>query len=390
MNQGKFIFAQFGLFLPSRVFDTCIKKYNGNAYVKHFSCWNQLMCMVFGQLGNIESLSGLVLCIRSHANKSYHMGFGKSVSKNNLAKANERRDWRIFADFAYTLIAKAQKICQPSKDFKLDLDGKVYAFDASVIDLCLNVFWWATYKKTKGAIKLHTLFDVATNIPTFIHITEGGVHDVHGMDELFYDKGCYYVFDRGYVDYKRLFKILLAGAFFVIRAKKNMKFKRLYSNSCEKSKGVKCDQIIKVINFYASKDYPKKLRRIKYYDDETGITFVFLTNNFELDALEIALLYKYRWQVELFFKWIKQHLKVKKFWGTSENAVRIQIYCAIITYTTVAIIKENLKSPLSIYEILQILNVSLFDKTPLNELITKPYIQNVKELNCNQLTLFEF
>lgn len=390
MDKGKFIFAQYMSFLPNRIFDTCVKRYNGNAYVKHFSCRNQLSAMIFGQLGNIESLRGLVLCIRSHSNKSYHMGFGKNVSRNNLSNANEKRDWRIFADFAYVLIAQAQKICKPTTDFKLDINANIYAFDASIIDLCLNVFWWATYKKTKAAIKLHTLIDVAKNIPIFIHITEGALHDVHGMDVLNYEPKSYYVFDRGYIDFKRLYILHQKEAFFVIRAKKNLKFRRIYSAKCEKDKGVRCDQTIKLTGFYVSKWYPEKLRRVKYYDEETKITFVFLTNNFTLSALEIALIYKYRWQVELFFKWLKQHLKVKKFWGTSENAVKIQIFSAIITYTTVAIIKEKLKSSLTNYEILQILNISLFDKTPLNELITKPYIQNVKELDCNQLKLFEF
>ena len=390
MDKGKFIFAQYMSFLPNRIFDTCIKRYNGNAYVKHFSCWNQLSCLLFGQLGNIESLRGLILCINSHSQKSYHLGFGKNVSRNNFSNANQKRDWRIFADFAYVLIAEAQKICKQATDFKLDIDANIYAFDASIIDLCLNVFWWATYKKTKAAIKLHTLIDVAKNIPIFIHITEGALHDVHGMDVLVYEPNSYYVFDRGYIDFKRLYILHQKGAFFVIRGKKNLKFRRIYSNKCEKDKGVRCDQTIKLTGFYVSKWYPKKLRRVKYYDEETKITFVFLTNNFTLSALEIALIYKYRWQVELFFKWLKQHLKVKKFWGTSENAVKIQIFSAIITYTSVAIIKEKLKSSLTNYEILQILNISLLDKTPLNELITKPYIQNVKELDCNQLKLFEF
>lgn len=388
MDKGKFIFAQYMSFLPNRVFDTCVKRYDGNAYVKHFSCWNQLSSMIFGQLGNIESLRGLVLCIGSHSSKSYHMGFGKNVSRSNLANANEKRDWRIFADFAYVLIAEAQKICKPTTDFKLDIDANIYAFDGSIIDLCLSVFWWATYKKTKGAIKLHTLFDVKKNIPVFIHITEGGLHDVHGMDVLIYEPNSYYVFDRGYIDFKRLYTLHQKEAFFVIRAKKNLKFRRIYSNKCDKDKGVRCDQTIKLTGVFVSKWYPEKLRRVKYYDEETKITFVFFTNNFELSALEIALIYKYRWQVELFFKWLKQHLKVKKFWGVSENAVKIQIFSAIITYTSVAIIKEKLKSPLTNYEILQILNVSLFDKTPLNELITKPYIQNFKELDCNPLKLF--
>jgi hypothetical protein len=390
MDKGKFIFAQYMSFLPNRIFDSCEKRYNGNAYVKHFSCWNQLACLLFGQLGNIASLRGLVLCINSHSQKSYHLGFGKNVSRNNLSNANEKRDWRIFADFAYVLIAEAQKLCKPTTDFKLDIEANIYAFDASIIDLCLNVFWWATYKKTKAAIKLHTLIDVAKNIPIFIHITEGALHDVHGMDVLNYEPNSYYVFDRGYVDFKRLYILHQKEAYFVIRAKKNLKFRRIYSNKCKKDKGIRCDQTIKLTGFYVSKWYPEKLRRIKYYDEETKITFVFLTNNFTLPALDIALIYKYRWQVELFFKWLKQHLKVKKFWGTSENAVKIQIFSAIITYTTVAIIAERLKSTLTNYEILQILNVSLFDKTPINELITKPYMQNVKEQNCNQLRIFEF
>ncbi len=390
MDKGKFIFAQVMSFLPNRIFDTCVKRYDGNAYVKQFSCWNQLSCLVFGQLGNVESLRGLVLCINSHKNKSYHMGFGNSVSRNNLSNSNMKRDWRIFRDFSYVLISEAQKLCKPRPDFELDLNANVYAFDASTIDLCLNLFWWATYKTTKAAIKLHTLLDVATNIPVFTNITEAALHDVNGMDFINYEKGSYYVFDRGYVDFKRLFSIEQKSSFFVIRGKKNLKFRRLYSTKCDKKQGVKCDQTIKLTGFYVSKWYPKKLRRVKFHDKETDITFVFLSNNFDLKAEEIALIYKYRWQVELFFKWIKQHLKVKKFWGTTENAVKTQIYLAIIAYTTVAIIKEKLKSALSIYEILQILNLSLFDKTSLNELINESYIQNDKEHDCKQLKLFEF
>lgn len=385
MDKGKYIFAQFMAFLPNRYFDGCVSKYNGNNYVKHFTCWHQLSSMLFGQLGNLESLRGLVVCIQSHKTKSYHLGVGKNVSLNNLSNANEKRDWRIFAEFAYIMIAKARKICKPNIDFKLATEAPVYAFDASIIDLCLNVFWWATYKRTKSAIKLHTLFDVAKNIPVLINITPASQHDVKGMDELKYEVGSYYIFDRGYVDFIRLYKLHKCKAFFTIRAKKNLNFRRLYSNKCDIANGIKCDQIIKLAGYYQSRFYPEKLRRIKFYDSEKQKTFVFLTNNFDLPATEIALMYKYRWQVELFFKWIKQHLKVKKFWGTSENAVKIQIYCAIIVFTNVAIIKEGLKSELSNYEILQILSVSLFDKTPLNELITKHDLQNVKEQNCNQL-----
>lgn len=388
MNQGKYVFAQIIEFIPQRAFDTCVERYNGNNYVKHFTCWNQLLCMMFGQLGSCESLSNLILCIQAHQSKAYHLGFGIGISKNNLAKANESRDWHIYADFAYILIDKARKCCVPNACVELSFEGNVYAFDATVVDLCLNVFWWAKYKKTKGAIKLNTLFDVKKSMPCFIYITEAAIHDVNAMDKLVYEKGSFYVFDRGYTDFVRLYFLSKEGAFYVIRAKKNLKFRRMYSHKSNKEKGVMCDQIIILTGVYTKKDYPDKLRRIKFYDEETDNQFVFLTNNFTLDALEIALLYKYRWQVELFFKWIKQHLKVKTFWGYSENAVRIQIYIAIITYTLIVIIKALLKSPLTTYEILQILNLSLLDKTPVKELINVPDLQNVKEPFYNQLKLF--
>ena len=388
MNQGKYVFAQIAEFLPNHDFDVCVDRYNGNRYIKHFTCWNQMLCMMFGQLGNRESLSDLMLCIQAHKLKAYHLGFGIGVSKNNLAKANEKRDWRIFADFAYVLIAQARKCCVANIDFDLSIEGNIYAFDATVIDLCLSVFWWAKYKTTKSAIKLNTLFDVKTSIPSFVHITEAALHDVNAMDELIYEKDSFYVFDRGYIDFARLHRITTEGAFFVIRAKKNFKYRRLYSHKCDKDKGVICDQTIVLTGFYSAKDYPAKLRRIKYYDEETDTLFVFLTNNFDLSALEIALLYKYRWQVELFFKWIKQHLKVKTFWGYSENAVRIQVYIAIMTYTLVAIVKAKLNSPLTAYEILQILSLSLLDKTPVKELVNSPDLQNVKEPLYNQLKLF--
>lgn len=388
MNQGKYVFAQVVEFLPQRAFDSCVGRYKGNYYVKHFSCWNQLLCMMFGQLGNRESLSDLILCIEAHSSKAYHLGFGIGISKNNLAKANERRDWKIYCDYATVIIATARKYCTPDVNSELTVEGNVYAFDASVIDLCISVFWWAKYKKTKSAIKLHTLFDVKTSIPCFVLITEAAVHDVNGMDSLIYEKDSYYIFDRGYIDYKRLYKIHKGLAFFVTRAKINFKYKRLYSNKCDKKAGVICDQIVKLTGFYASKDYPEKLRRVKFYDKETDQTFEFITNNFEISALQVALLYKYRWRVELFFKWIKQHLKILTFWGTSENAVKTQIYIAIITYALIAIIKEKLKCERTCYEILQILSMSLLDKTPVNELINKPILQNVKEPNCNQLKIF--
>jgi len=388
MNQGKYVFAQIAEFLPQRAFDTCVERYNGNNYVKHFTCWNQLLCMIFGQLCNRESLSDLILCIEAHHTKAYHLGFGTGISKNNLAKANQRRNWQIYYDFATVLIARARKHCTPDADTELTVEGNVYAFDASVIDLCISVFWWAKYKKTKGAIKLHTLFDVKTAIPCFLLITEVAIHDVNGMDALLYEKDSYYIIDRGYIDFQRLYKIHKALAFFVIRAKVNLKFRRIYSQKCDKTLGVLCDQTIVITGFYPAKDYPEKLRRVKFYDKETNRIFTFLTNNFEISAIQVALLYKYRWRVELFFKWIKQHLKVLTFWGISENAVKTQIYIAIITYLVISIVREQLKSKRSCYEILQILSVSLLDKTPLNELINKPFLQNVKELNCNQLKFF--
>jgi hypothetical protein len=387
MNNGKYVFAQLTSFLPQRVFDKFVSKYSGNKYVKHFTCWSQLLCMVFGQLTNRNSLRDLIVIIDAHSNKTYHLGFGKSVTKSNLAKANEKRNSKIFEEFAYFLIDIAQEKLK-NDDFKIK--GKVYAFDSSTIDLCLGVFWWAKFRKTKGGIKLHTLYDITTKIPVFIHITEATVHDVNAMDVIPYEVGAYYIFDRGYVDFKRLYKISTLSSFFVVRAKSNLKFTRMYSNKVNKNNGVKVDQIGKLAGFYVSKDYPEKIRRIKYYDFESKHNFTFLTNNIDLTAEQIALLYKNRWQVELFFKWIKQHLKVKSFWGTSENAVRIQIYSAIIAYCLVAIVGHDLKLERSTYEILQILGISLLDKTPVNELFTNIDYNNFKEHDYNQLTLSLF
>lgn len=384
MNQGKYVFAQLTEFLPRRVFDGFVTKYSGNKYVKHFTCWNQLLCMVFGQLTSRESLRDLIVVIEAHSQKSYHLGFGRSITRSNLAKANENRDSKIFEEFAYHLIDIARRKCVNDE---FEIKGKIYAFDSSTIELCLNVFWWAKFRKTKAGIKLHTLYDVVTQIPAFIHITAATVHDVNAMDVIPYETGAYYVFDRGYVDYARLFKITLLSAFFVVRAKSNLKFARMYSNQVDKKKGVQCDQIGRLTGFYVSKEYPDKIRRIKFYDEETRRTFVFLTNNMELSALEIALLYKYRWQVELFFKWLKQHLKIKAFWGTSENAVRIQIYSAIIAYCLVAIVGHELKINRSTYEILQVLGISLLDKTPVKELLTNSDYKDVKELIYKQLSI---
>jgi len=387
MNDGKYIFSQLTSFLPQRVFDKFVSKYSGNRYVKHFTCWNQLLCMIFGQLTNRNSLRDLIVILDAHNNKIYHLGFGKSVTKSNLAKANEKRNSKIFEEFAYFLIDIAQK---KLKNDDFEIKGKVYAFDSSTIDLCLSVFWWAKFRKAKGGIKLHTLYDVTTKIPVFVHITRATVHDVNAMDVIPYEVGAYYIFDRGYIDFKRLFKISKLSSFFVIRAKSNLKFTRMYSRKVNKEIGVKVDQIGKLTGFYVSKDYPDKIRRIKFYDSESKRNFIFLTNNFDLTAKQIALLYKNRWQVELFFKWIKQHLKVKSFWGTSENAVRIQIYSAIITYCLVAIVGHDLKLERSTYEILQILGISLLDKTPVNELFANVDYNNSKEHDYNQLTLSLF
>lgn len=387
MNQGKYVFAQLTEFLPKRVFDCIVTRYSGDKHVRFFSCWNQMLCMIFGQLTNRDSLRDLIVAITAHNKKIYHLGLGKNVTRSNLSKANENRNSKIFEEFAYYLIDIARN---KLKNENFEIKGKVYAFDSSTIDLCLNVFWWAKFRKAKGGIKLHTLYDITTQIPAFIHITAATVNDMNAMDYIPYESDAYYIFDRGYVDYARLYKITLLSAYFVVRAKSNLKFKRIYSQKVDKSTGVQTDQIGKLTGFYVSKDYPEKMRKVKYYDSEMNRTFVFLTNNMSLTAQEIALLYKNRWQVELFFKWIKQHLKVKTFWGNSENAVRIQIYTAIITYCLVAIIGNDLKIGRSTYEILQILGISLLDKTPVKELFTIIDYNDVKELSYNQLSLSLF
>jgi Domain of unknown function (DUF4372)/Transposase DDE domain len=387
MNNGKYVFAQIATFLPARIFDKCVSKHEGNKWVKHFSCWNQLMCMMFGQLSGRESLRDLLITVSAHSNKYYHLGFGKNVSRSNLATANEQRDYSIYESFAYEMIAIARGCLIDETDFPLLLSGNVYAFDSTTIDLCLNVFWWASFRKAKGAIKIHTLYDIKTSIPAFAHITEGNVHDVKALDVLTYEADGFYIMDKAYVDFKRLFAINLSKAYYVIRAKENFNFKRISSVKPDKINGVICDQIVKLKGVKSSVYYPDILRRIKYFDKEQQRTFVFLTNNFIQPAVDIAMLYKYRWKVELFFKWIKQHLKIKSFWGTSMNAVKTQVYIAIITYTLVAIIKSKLKINRSTYEILQIMSASLFDKTHLNDLLQSPVYKNFKEQKCEQLKI---
>ena len=386
MNSGKYIFSQLTEFLPRRVFDGIVEKYDGNKKVRSFTCWNQMLCMLFGQLTSRDSMRDLLLSLEAHKPKYYHLGFGKSVTRTNLGKANRNRDYKIFEEFASVLIAEARSSYYKN-DFEVNIQGNVYAFDSSTIDLCLSVFWWAEFRKRKGGIKLHTLYDVKTSIPSFILITTAKVHDVNAMDYLEYEQGSFYIFDRGYVDFSRLYRITLCQAWFVTRAKSNFKFNRMYSRPVDKSTGVLCDQIGTLEGFYAKKDYLEKLRRIKYYDEELDRVFVFITNNMDLEAYEIALLYKNRWKVELFFKWIKQHLKVKAFWGTTMNAVKIQVYCAIITYCLVAIVAYKLKVDRPIYEILQIFSISLLDKTPVKEILTDCDYKNVKELIYKQLEI---
>lgn len=387
MNSGKYVFSQIASFLSANDFNKYVDQYKGNYKVLHFTCWNQLMCMMFGQLSNCDSLTDLVVGLTAQRNKWYHLGMGTGLSKSNLAYANENRDWRIFADFANTLIAEAKILCRNNSDVLPTIKGNVYAVDSSTVDLCLNTFWWAKFRKEKGAVKLHTQFDVKANVPTFIDITNGLTHDVNFLDKIVYEAGAFYIADKAYIDFERLSVIHQAEAYFVTRAKDNMNYRRLYSAKVNKSKGIKCDQTIMLNNYYSAKNYPEKIRRIKYYDSETDNEFDFITNNFRLSALKIALLYKHRWAVELFFKWIKQHLRIKTFWGHSENAVRIQIYSAIIAYLTISIIKEKLKLKQTNYEILQILNFSLIDKIPIKQLFDGYYLQNFKEQNCNQLNL---
>ncbi|MDR2470366.1 MAG: IS4 family transposase [Tannerella sp.] len=384
MNQNKYVFAQLVEFLPYDDFYYIVKKYSGNKGIRNFSCWNQLLKMMFGQLSSCDSLRDLCILTEAHHHKSYHLGFGKNVNLSTLSRANAGRDYRIFEDFAALMIARAQK-CRAVMDFDIKVDGNIYAFDSSTVSLCLNVFWWATYKRQKGGIKLHTLYDVKTQIPDFTVVTPASVNDVNGMDFITYRPGSYYIFDRGYNDFARLYGIHRHEAFFVLRARENIKFKRMYSIDRKGNSSIKSDQIGVFTTGNSPKRYPEKIRKIRYYDAEQDREFIFLTNDFLSDAKTVTELYRKRWNIELFFKWIKQHLKVKSFWGTTENAVKIQINCAIVAYCLVAIVAKALKSDRSIYEILQILGKSLIDKTPVIQLLKKSDYKNVKEPDDNLL-----
>lgn len=387
MHQDKFVFAQLVSFLNRNHFNYLVRKYESDKYIKFFSCWNQLLTLMFGQLSNRESLRDLIVAINAHQKKSYHLGFGKHVTKSNLAKANQNRDYHIFEDFAYFLVNEARR--KRAVDI-FKLGGNIYAFDSTTIDLCLDVFWWAKFRKYKGGIKIHTLYDIETQIPTFLHVTNAKVNDVNAMDVIPYEIGSYYVFDRGYNDFKRLYKIKTLDSFFVIRSKKNLQYKCIKWKR-RLPKNILSDAEIELTGYYPHQYYPESLRLIRYWDNEANKEFTYLTNAKHLTAQQIANLYKNRWQVELFFKWLKQHLKIKKFWGTTENAVRIQIYAAISAYCLVAIIQHDMKLKRSTYELLQILSISLTDKTPLRELFDKTIFNNDKERNSsNEPLLFNF
>jgi transposase len=340
MNTGTMVFAQLMAYLPNYEFHKCVKRYRGNHKVKDFTCWDQFLCMAFAQLTYRESLRDIEVCLQSKKSKLYHMGMRSKVSRSTLAKANEKRNWRIYADFAQVLINIATKLYKNEK-LGVELNNTIYALDSSTIDLCLSLFPWAHFRKSKGAIKLHTLLNLRGNIPSFISITDGKIHDVNILDQLILEAGSFYIMDRAYIDFMRLYKFNKFNAFFVVRAKSNLKYRRIYSHKIDKSTGLKCDQTILLTGTDTSKDYPEKLRRIRFFDKENNKDLVFLTNNFTLPALTIAQLYKYRWQIELFFKWIKQHLRIKSFFGTSENAVKVQIWIAISVYVLIAIIKKN-------------------------------------------------
>jgi Domain of unknown function (DUF4372)/Transposase DDE domain len=388
MNSGQTIFSQLMEFLPSYEFRQCVNRYNGNYKIKSFSCWDQFLSMAFAQLTYRESLRDIQACLRAAQNKLYHMGFRGKISRNTLANANQVRDWRIYADFAQVLIGIARPL-YAKENFGLELEQTVYALDSTIIDLCLSLFPWAKFRKRKGAVKLHTLLDLHGNIPTMIFITHGKTHDVKILDSLTIEPGAIYVMDRGYLDFSRLHKIQQASAFFVTRTKKNFDFKRLYSHEASKDKGIQCDQTIVLMGFYSKKDYPEKLRRIHLLDPKTGKRLIFITNNFMLPAQTITDLYQCRWQVELFFKWIKQHLRIKAFYGTSENAVKTQVWIAISVYVLVAIVKKQMKLDLSLYTILQILSVSLFEKVPLYQALSDQHHKQFMSHDSNQLNLFK-
>jgi hypothetical protein len=387
MNLGKLVFAQVTQHLPLTTFRRCVARYGGEHKVKSFSCLDQYLCMAFAQLTYRESLRDIEACLRAQESKLYHLGIQGRVSRSTLADANEVRDWRIYADFAQSLIRIARRL-YADEPFGVDLQETVYALDASTIDLCLSVFSWAPFHPAKAAIKLHTLLDLRGNIPSFLHISDGKLHDVNVLDLLLPEPGAFYIMDRGYIDFERLYRLHQAGSFFVTRAKSNLKAQRRYSHPIDRNTGLICDQTIVLTGFYARQDFDAPLRRIRFQDPETGKRLVFLTNNFTLAAITITELYRCRWQVESFFKWIKQHLRIKVFFGTSENAVKTQVWIAVSTYLLVAIVKKRLQIPASLYEMLQILSLTMFERTPLDQLLNNIITDEDQRLLTNQLNLF--
>jgi len=388
MHQGHYVFAQLMQHLPLTTFRRCVARYHGEHRVKQFSCLDQYLCLAFAQLTWRESLRDIEACLRAQSSKLYHLGFRSAIARNTLANANVVRDWRIYADFAQYLIGIARRL-YADDPLAIELDDTVYALDSTTIDLCLSVFPWAPFRSTKAAVKLHTLLDLRGNIPSFIFISDGKMHDVNVLDQLLPEAGAFYVVDRGYLDFERLARLDDAGCFFVTRAKSNLKARRRYSRPVDRSTGLVCDQTVFLTGFYSRQGFNRPLRRIKYNDPQTGKRLVFLTNNFAQPALTIAKLYKCRWQVELFFKWIKQHLRIKAFFGTSENAVKSQIWIAVSVYVLIAIVRKRLALSASLYEILQILSLTLFEKTPVNHLFDEGPHQNLSPQTANQLTLFD-
>jgi hypothetical protein len=387
MNQGQTVFSQIMSYLPKHSFRKCVKKYNGNYKIHSFSCWEQFLVMSFAQLTYRESLRDIESCLRAMQHKLYHLGIRSRISRSTLADANENRDYRIYSDFAYILIDIAKELYKDENLFK-ELQETVYALDSTTIDLCLTLFPWAKFRKTKSAIKLHTLLDLQCNIPSYIHITDGSVHDVNILDHLITEIGAYYIIDKGYIDFNRLYNLHINNAYFVTRAKTNMKFRRIYSHQVDKSTGLICDQTIALINYYSVKGYPDKLRRIKYFDSAKEKGFEFITNNFSLPALTITNLFKQRWQIELFFRWIKEHLRIKSFYGNSFNAVKTQVWIAISTFVLLAIIKKQLKIDVSLYTFLKVISISIFEKTPIFQLFQNQNYTNDNCVNSNQLFLF--
>lgn len=391
MFDGKYIFSQIADFVPRRSFDTCVERHDGNKRIRNLTCRDQFLSLMFGQLTGIHSLRGIVVCLNAHKNQLYHLGFrSKQFTLSTLSRANQFRDWRMWRDFTEHLIAKARRLYNSDNEFSIELEHSVYILDSTIIDLCLATFKWAYFELQKSAVKIHTQLDLKGNIPSFFLITKAKVHDVNFLDQLEFEREAIYIMDRGYFDFERLHAIHAEGAYFVIRSKESLSFQRIYSHEIENSTGLRCDQTIRLKHFYTRKSYPEKLRRIKYYDKETDTHYVYLTNNFEISAQTVTDLYRHRWQIELFFKWMKQHLKIQVFWGYSFNAVKTQICIAISTFLLVAIMKKELKIKRDLYEILQILSVSQFEKTALTSLLRNSPLQKPESALQKSLPLAIF